>query len=91
MNIRVIKNLIVICDVTSRITLAFLLNFFYWDFQALDILDEVGDLLKLKYSRLKRQPALAESDNKELKNGTRNTRYSFQQEFFLVYETILFL
>lgn len=28
MNIKVIKNLIVICDVTSRITLAFLLNFF---------------------------------------------------------------
>lgn len=28
MNIRVIKNLIVICDVTSRITLAFLFNFF---------------------------------------------------------------
>lgn len=67
------------------------LTFFYWDFQALDILDEVGDLLKLKYSRLKRQPALAENDNKELKNGTRNSRYSFQQEFFLVYETILFL
>lgn len=41
--------------------------------KALDILDEVGDLLKLKYSRLKRQPALAESDNKELKNGTRNS------------------
>lgn len=28
MNIRVIKNLIVICDVTSRITLAFLFNIF---------------------------------------------------------------
>lgn len=41
--------------------------------KALDVLDEVGDLLKLKYSRLKREPALAESDNKELKNGTRNS------------------
>lgn len=77
MNIRVIKNLIVICDVISRIIFVFFLNFFYWDFQVLDILDEVGDLLKLKYLRLKRQLVLVESDNKEFKNGIRNLRYSF--------------
>lgn len=77
MNIRVIKNLIVICDVISRIIFVFFFNFFYWDFQVLDILDEVGDLLKLKYLRLKRQLVLVESDNKEFKNGIRNLRYSF--------------
>lgn len=77
MNIRVIKNLIVICDVISRIIFVFFLIFFYWDFQVLDILDEVGDLLKLKYLRLKRQLVLVESDNKEFKNGIRNLRYSF--------------
>lgn len=55
----------------------FFLIFFYWDFQVLDILDEVGDLLKLKYLRLKRQLVLVENDNKEFKNGIRNIRYSF--------------
>ncbi|XP_022332551.2 serine palmitoyltransferase 2-like isoform X1 [Crassostrea virginica] len=38
--------------------------------KALGILDEVGDLLKLKYSRLKKQPAISENDSKDLRNGT---------------------
>ncbi|XP_048733485.2 serine palmitoyltransferase 2-like isoform X2 [Ostrea edulis] len=39
--------------------------------KALNILDEVGDLLKLKYSRLKVQPPITEKETKESKNGTR--------------------
>ncbi|XP_062617555.1 serine palmitoyltransferase 2-like [Saccostrea cucullata] len=37
--------------------------------KALDILDEVGDLLKLKYSRLKPEKAVTESDKNESRNG----------------------
>lgn len=52
-----------------------ILTFINLPFQALGILDEVGDLLKLKYSRLKKQPAISENDSKDLRNGTSTSRY----------------